>query len=380
MADQPYIKWWTSDFLTGVIDLTAEETGVYALLLTLMADRGGPLPDDAQWLARRCNTNTRAFNRSLNRLIDLGKIERRNDHLGNHRMMREITERDARSKQASKAAKERWAKWAAEHPPTLPFDTNSEKTAGNSQEKPPENGEKNKPKKNEKRRKSANPVKQTHETPSRPARASSKSESDPTPPQPEEPRDDAGPGRDEEKKDRLGDADLKQLFDAVCEAAGFNPIQPAHIDRAFGFVERWRADGIDFDEVIIPTIKAMIAKSPDPTRTLGRFDAAVRHENARRSAQPKGTTYRAPAEPILDHDGETDTMRAFRADLLEQVGPALYCALGNHLRLSEVEGPGGKRVLEVKDAGKGQAARLKDGGGGRMLTGLARRHGYDEAW
>jgi len=89
-VDQRYIKMWTSDFLAGVVDLNADETGCYAILLVLMADRGGPLPDDAQWLARRCNMTTRSFNRTVARLIDLGKIERRNGMLGNQRMMMEM--------------------------------------------------------------------------------------------------------------------------------------------------------------------------------------------------------------------------------------------------------------------------------------------------
>src|SRR3546814_5348741 len=114
MAENPYIKWWTSDFLNGVIDLTAEEIGVYAVLLALIADRGGPVTDDPQWLARRCGTTTRGFNRIRDRLMDAGKIERRNGLLGNRRMLAEVTERDKKSKQATDAARSRWTKWHEE--------------------------------------------------------------------------------------------------------------------------------------------------------------------------------------------------------------------------------------------------------------------------
>lgn len=394
MADQPYIKWWTSDFLTGVIDLSAEETGVYAIILTMMADRGAPVPcgdqQDRQWLARRCNLTTRAFNRALARLIDLGKLEERDGLLGNRRMLAEIRDRDKKSNQARDAAHARWEKWEAEHPLSLPFDANGENTGKKAPVKQAEKPKLNAPKKKPEPRNSAIPAERTHVSPSRRARARPEPESESIPTHPTtEPRERPGSGRGEDENDqgegdaqpdRLARSDLWTLYEAVAEASGHNPVVPGQIDRAFSFVEEWHRLGISFDDVVIPTIKSMIAKTDDPTRTLGRFDAAIKHQHARQAATPKGSAYTAPASPIMEVEGEDERFKPVRAELLKALGPSSYCSFLNRVRLEATEKVDGTEVMQVLDDGGGWATRLKDAHRQGLLGAVAKRHGFVDVW
>lgn len=400
MADQPYIKWWTSDFLTGVIDLTAEEAGVYAIILTMMADRGGPVPcadaADRQWLARRTNLTTRAFGRALTRLIDLGKLTERNGLLVNKRMMAEIKERDSRSAQARAAAEARWDKWAAEHPATLPFDApeqrNFEKTGRKSpvklREKPAEKPAVKKAKTAENRqsgpKSASSPFVRARDTVRAPKSESESEETNPTHPL-EAAR--AGPGRAEDESDQGKAApppgrspDLRALYEAVAEASGHNPVVPGQIDRAFTFVQDWHRLGIDFDTVVLPTIRSAISATNEPTRTLGRFDAAIKHQHARQAATPKGSGYRPPASPLMEPDDEDARFRPIRAALLERLGAAAYSTMLNPVRFTATEKATGEPVLRITDQGTGHAARLKDGSGHAALLAVAHAHGFGDVW
>lgn len=389
MADQPYIKWWTSDFLTGVMDLSAEETGCYAILLTMMADRGGPLPcaskDDRQWLARRCNLTTRAFNRVLGRLVDLGKLEERRGLIANRRMIAEIKARDEKSDQARAASRARWEKWEDEHPPSLPFeepgDANGENTGRKSAVKPREKIDLNAPKKSEKPRKSADPDKRTDDLPSRGrteprARQSQSLEhSSPHPTTTAASGSGRAGGQDDQQeapRDRLGDADLWAAYQRIAEASGHNPSQPAQVDRAFGFVEAWRRDGIDFDEVVIPTIRSIIGRSHEPTRTLGRFDAAIRHEHARRGGAKKPGDYTPPPVPELEPDDEDPRFHALRRYLLKQLGPVAFASFVNRVRFRVVDGQDAMRVENDRPG----ALALMDDHRAVMVRSWARDHGF----
>lgn len=188
------------------------------------------------------------------------------------------------------------------------------------------------------------------------------------------------PDSEECGPDRLADADLQTLFDAVCEASGHRPISPAQIDRAYRHVEEWRKAGFDFDLVIIPTIKAVVASTSEPTRTLGRFDARIRHEQARLKAQPVNGTYRPPPSPVLDVEGEDPAMRPIRVDLLERLGVRAYAIAANDVRLEAVADAGaGRRPLRVID-NRAPALRLMDGERVAIVKAVALRHGFTEVW
>ena len=401
MADQPYIKWWTSDFLTGVIDLSAEEIGVYAILLTMMADRGGPVPcadpSDRQWLARRCNTTTRAFGRALERLIALGKIEQRAGLLGNRRMMQEIKERDRKTEQTREAARARWAKWESDHPLSL-FDPPDQKQAKKLPKKREKNSQKNS-QKNSRKNSQKNPLKQrnsairaekTHQIPSR-ARAvrarAPESESEihiPTHPTREPckraPDQSGRVGSGDDQSDQVGGDRLAALYRKVVRASGFRPAGQDQIDRAMGFIRAWDALGLDHDKVLIPLISAATLKADEPTRTLGRFDAAVRLAAAKQLAAPPGKPATPPEPPLIEPDGEDPQFHPVRIALLARLGPVAFARLCNRVRFEAVETATGKQALRVRDDGTGAATRLKDALGQTVLRNIAKDHGFDDVW
>jgi hypothetical protein len=194
------------------------------------------------------------------------------------------------------------------------------------------------------------------------------------------PRDDDetrdGTGR-EEQPGRLANADLKAKLDAVLDAAGWHPSSPVAIDRALKVIEDWTKRGIDFDTVVIPSIKAVIAEASEPTRTLGRFRARVDHEHARQAAKPNGA-YRPPASPILDPPGEDPALRPMRYALLERLGPQLYSLLLNPV-VFEPDGQGDKRLLRVN----GMAHMVEivvNGTNAPAIRAAAREAGFTELW
>lgn len=61
-------------FLEGTQRLTLEERGCYTTILDLIYDRGGPIPDDARWLAGWMNCSVRKWMAIRSVLIASGKI------------------------------------------------------------------------------------------------------------------------------------------------------------------------------------------------------------------------------------------------------------------------------------------------------------------
>jgi uncharacterized protein YdaU (DUF1376 family) len=59
---RPWYKRYPAQFISGTYRMSAEEKGVYAVLIDLMYDRGGALEDDPRELARICGCSTRRFN------------------------------------------------------------------------------------------------------------------------------------------------------------------------------------------------------------------------------------------------------------------------------------------------------------------------------
>lgn len=189
------------------------------------------------------------------------------------------------------------------------------------------------------------------------------------------------------KASRLDDRDLQALFNAVCDAAGFNPVSPGQINLAYAKVEAWRDAGIDFTEVVVPTIQHTVAHSSDPTRTLGRFDKAVRHEHARRGAKvATGGPYVPPPVPITVVEDEAPVFALIRQELLERMGATSYCATANHVRFEAVEmgdtphRDGKPRIpMKVIEPTKG-FGKFMDGDRPSILRAVAKRHGFNEVW
>lgn len=182
---------------------------------------------------------------------------------------------------------------------------------------------------------------------------------------------------------RLADADLKELFDEVCEASGFRPQSPARIDSSLKLVEEWRDRGLDFDLVVLPAIRHVVSHRSDPVKGLWAFRDRVNHEAARLKAQPAGRAYQPPVSPVLEPPDEDERFRPLRAQLLERLGPATYAALANGVRFNHMTDVPDHRspVLEVKATdGRSGRAPIIESVHSSVLRNLATAHGYKEVW
>lgn len=108
MSDLPFIKFFPSDFLGGTSGLSPAERGVYITILCLIWEAEGPVALDDARLARRCGMPKAAFKRTLQALLDDGKLERVEGGLMNDRAKKTLVDRQNRSRNATHAANSRW--------------------------------------------------------------------------------------------------------------------------------------------------------------------------------------------------------------------------------------------------------------------------------
>jgi len=106
----PWVQWYAADFLNGVVELEVEEIGVYAVILCLIYDSGGPIKDEPGRLARRCRKRLPQLEALLDRLVALGKIERSNGLISNRRCANELQKRREKIDKARDHANVRWKK------------------------------------------------------------------------------------------------------------------------------------------------------------------------------------------------------------------------------------------------------------------------------
>jgi uncharacterized protein YdaU (DUF1376 family) len=90
MGNRPWYKRWPSNFIAGTIHMTLEEAGAYSFLIDLTHDRGGPIVDDPQYLARVCKCSVRKWKALRQRLIDLEKVYEADGFLHQPRALRDI--------------------------------------------------------------------------------------------------------------------------------------------------------------------------------------------------------------------------------------------------------------------------------------------------
>lgn len=107
MAKQhiPYFRFYPSDFMNGVRGLTAQEVGVYTMILCRIYEDGGPIEMHLKRLSTYCGMREKTFETVMKNLIDLGKIELKNGMISNSRADIEITNRLHDLKINSKAGK-----------------------------------------------------------------------------------------------------------------------------------------------------------------------------------------------------------------------------------------------------------------------------------
>jgi uncharacterized protein YdaU (DUF1376 family) len=380
----PWIKFFAGDFLNGVADLQADEIGAYIVILSLIWDRGAPIPDDAAWLARRAGMSTRRFNQVRGKLIGLGKIEARNGLLGNKRAIAEVQARDKKSDQARGAA---LARWHGHQEPELPL--GEQETGGlnadyleNKREKTQEQIDLESRKSSKKPQKSAKEGDADAFSLSR-ARAFQSPEDIQTNEHMSLSVSADAEIVEEAEEPKLDHRDLMALLGACTGAAGFNPVSPGAIVRELEWVKSWREAGIDFDRIVIPTIRSIVAKTTDPTSSLKRFDRHVRLEHAKAQGAAKNNgskPYRPPDHPRIEIEGEDGAMASLRRDLLEALGPSAYCIFANPIRLEAVTDAGaGRSPLRIRDPRPG-SLNIMDGDRAGIVRSIARKHGFDDIW
>lgn len=101
----PYFRFYPSDFMRGIRGLSAQEAGLYVMLLCRMYEESGPLENHALRLSTYCGMRLATFEKTLDRLVALGKITVTDGMLFNDRAAIEISNRADDLKIASKAGK-----------------------------------------------------------------------------------------------------------------------------------------------------------------------------------------------------------------------------------------------------------------------------------
>lgn len=119
-AHLPYVRFYMSDWLAATRGMKASEIGIYFTLLALMYERGEPVPEHSQRLARQCGCTPKTFEDALEMLVDEGKIVRKGGGLWNNRVEKEFAFRAANSNSQSANAKKRWEKTNKNNDPVMP--------------------------------------------------------------------------------------------------------------------------------------------------------------------------------------------------------------------------------------------------------------------
>jgi uncharacterized protein YdaU (DUF1376 family) len=108
MSGRPWYKRYPADFLHGTSMLSCEEKGAYSVALDLMYDRGGPIPDDAGWLARMCGCTVRKWSQVLRpALLAAGKLRICGDGMLSNGRMEYETQQAAEAVQVARQSGKR---------------------------------------------------------------------------------------------------------------------------------------------------------------------------------------------------------------------------------------------------------------------------------
>jgi len=89
----PFFRFYPSDFMDGVRGMSAQEVGLYTMLLCRMYEESGPIEDHTLRLATYCGMREKTFTSTLEKLVALGKIKRCDGMLSNDRAEMEISDR-----------------------------------------------------------------------------------------------------------------------------------------------------------------------------------------------------------------------------------------------------------------------------------------------
>ena len=105
MSRVPYFNFYPADFMNGVRGLTAQEVGVYTMILCRIYEESGPVEYHIRRLATYCGMREATFSAVVDKLVDLDKLQLSDGMLSNRRAEGEIQKRADGLKIASKAGK-----------------------------------------------------------------------------------------------------------------------------------------------------------------------------------------------------------------------------------------------------------------------------------
>ena len=117
MSKRPWYKRFPADFINGCVSagLSAEEIGLYAIILDLVYDRG-PAPNDPKWLGGLVMLSTRRCRQVIEALEGKGKITIKDGMIDNRRAekgrAKEAEESERLSKSGKKGAEKTAEKFA----------------------------------------------------------------------------------------------------------------------------------------------------------------------------------------------------------------------------------------------------------------------------
>ena len=101
----PYFSFYPADFMNGVRGLSAQEVGVYTMLLCRIYEESGPVEYHPLRLATYCGMREPTFVKTVAALVDLGKLTMVSGYLSNARAEAEIAKRAHDLENSSKAGK-----------------------------------------------------------------------------------------------------------------------------------------------------------------------------------------------------------------------------------------------------------------------------------
>jgi uncharacterized protein YdaU (DUF1376 family) len=114
-----FVAWYSSDWIAGTRGLSQAEKATFIDVLSLIYENGGPVPNNRKRLARICGTSASSFQRSLDSLIDAGKLFMDGDLISNDRAVKELGRTAERNAMQAAKANARWTKTDEKARPTM---------------------------------------------------------------------------------------------------------------------------------------------------------------------------------------------------------------------------------------------------------------------
>ena len=267
MSATNYFKCYPSDFLNGVIGLSAQEIGVYAVLLMQQYDRRAGVPENIKALAARCMLRPSTAGAVVDRLIEAGKLVLENGLWSNPRAAREIEILNS-----SATVSQQNGTRGGRKPAGKSNDINGARNPDRTQTEPESRSQKP-----EAPSGAAPAPTHTREEPATPAAVALK----------------ADPGR-------LFSETIFTGFPEMSAAAARSPGL-----LSFGPVYRWLQAGADLELDIIPAVRDYLSRPKHTTpRTWDFFEGIITEWRQKRLASPLAAITPPPAPaPRLDENG-----------------------------------------------------------------------------